>query len=112
MGKTQRQDPVRADIAKRDAVWSYEALFAEFAGTFGLTITEASTPAIWRVMTRSLSTTDQMRVAPKAFYHRRRPFEVFHEPMLTGRKLRSAAKAVTLPAIPCAAGRPPCCFPR
>ena len=83
-GKAQRQDSLRADIAKRDAVWSYEALFAEFAGTFGLTVTEESTPAIWKVMTRALSTTDQMRVAPKAFYHRRRPFEVFHEPMLTG----------------------------
>jgi len=83
-GKTQRPDSLRADIAKRDAVWTFPALFAEFGGTFGLTIPEESTPAIWKVMTRSLVTTDQMRVAPKAFYHRRRPFEVFHEPMLTG----------------------------
>ena len=83
-GKTQRPDSLRADIAKRDAVWTFPALFAEFGGTFGLTISEESTPAIWKVMTRSLVTTDQMRVAPKAFYHRRRPFEVFHEPMLTG----------------------------
>ena len=83
-GKAQRADSARAEIAKRDAVWSYEALLSEFSEPFGLKISEESTPAIWKVLVNSLSTTDQMRVAPKAYYHRRRPFEVFHEKMLTG----------------------------
>ena len=83
-GKAQRNDPERAAMAQRDAVWTFEALLAEFEEAFGLHVSREGTPAIWEVMTRSLVTTDQMRVEPKAYYHRRRPFEVFHEPMLTG----------------------------
>lgn len=83
-GKTQRQDSLRAAIAIRDAVWSYEALFAEFDVPFGLAISRENTPEIWKLLETSLATTDPMRVAPKAYYHRRRPFERFHEPTLTG----------------------------
>ena len=83
-GKTQREDEARAEIAKRDAVWSYEALLGEFSEPFGLAVSREATPAIWTLLENSLSTTDQMRVAPKAYYHRRRPFEVFNEKMLTG----------------------------
>ena len=83
-GKEQRRDPERAAIARRDAVWTYEALLGEFSVPFGLAISREATPAIWRVLENSLLTTDQMRVAPKAYYHRRRPFEVFNEKMLTG----------------------------
>ena len=83
-GKAQRPDSVRAEMARRDAVWTYEALLGELAGPFGLALSKETTPAIWTVLVNSLATTDQMRVAPKAFYHRRRPFEVFNEKMLTG----------------------------
>ena len=83
-GKEQRLDPERAAIAKRDAVWGYQPLLAEFNEAFGLTISPESTPEIWRLMETALTTTDQMRVHPKAFYHRKRPFERFNEPMLTG----------------------------
>ena len=83
-GKTQRLDPVRAEMACRDAVWSYEALLGEFNEAFGLTLSRTATPDIWTVLENSLSTADQMRVAPKAFFHRKRPFERFHEAMLTG----------------------------
>ena len=65
-GKEQRLNAERADIAKRDAVWSYEALLAEFAVPFGLNISREGTPEIWKLMETSLSTTDAMRVAPKA----------------------------------------------
>ena len=82
-GKQQRLDPERAEIAKRDAVWSYEALLAEFAVPFGLNITREGTPEIWKLMETSLTTTDAMRVAPKAYYHRQRPFERFQDKMLT-----------------------------
>ena len=82
-GKQQRLNPERAEIAKRDAVWSYEALLAEFDVPFGLHISAEDTPEIWKLMTTSLTTTDAMRVAPKAYYHRQRPFERFEDKMLT-----------------------------
>ena len=82
-GKTQRCDSVRAAIAYRDAVWQYDSLFAEFNVPFGLVISKESTPEIYRYLINSLSTIDQTRVEPKAFYHRKRPFERFREHMLT-----------------------------
>ena len=82
-GKTQRLDSVRAAIAKRDAVWSYDALLAEFNIPFGLEISRTGTPEIWKLLETSLVTTDQMRVAPKAYYHRLRPFEMYGEHLLS-----------------------------
>ena len=82
-GKQQRLDPERAEIAKRDAVWSYEALLAEFDVPFGLHMSPEETPEIWKLMVTSMTTTDAMRVAPKAYYHRQRPFERFQDKMLT-----------------------------
>ena len=82
-GKTQRLDTVRAAIAKRDAVWSYEALLAEFNVPFGLTISRTGTPEIWKLLETSMVTTDQMRVAPKAYYQRLRPFEMYDEHLLS-----------------------------
>ena len=66
-------------MARRDAVWSYEALLAELSVPFGLEISAESTPELWKLVTTSLATTDQMRVAPKAFYNRTRPFVYFKE---------------------------------
>ena len=82
-GKTQRLDSVRAAIARRDAVWTYEALLAEFNIPFGLNISKTETPEIWKLLETSLATTDQMRVAPKAYYHRLRPFEMYEEHLLS-----------------------------
>lgn len=78
-GKARRKDAARAEMARRDAVWSYEALLDELSVPFGLTISESATPEIWKLVTTSLATTDQMRVAPKAYYHRTRPFVYFKE---------------------------------
>ena len=78
-GKKQRNNPERAAMARRDAVWSYEALLAELSVPFGLTLSETGTPEIWKVVVNSLATTDQMRVAPKAYYNRTRPFVYFKE---------------------------------
>lgn len=69
-GKLQRFDTERAEMAKRDAVWSYEALLAEMSVPFGLEISEEDTPEIWKLITNSLATVDQMRVAPKAAIRR------------------------------------------
>lgn len=83
-GKEQRKDVLRAEMAKRDAVWTYEALLAEFTESFGLAISKEATPKIWKVLETSLMTVDPIRVAPKAFFHRTRPFVYFNEKTLTG----------------------------
>ena len=82
-GKEQRLDEKRQAIARRDAVWSFDNLFAEFNVPFGLTISPSETPEIWKLLETSLVTTDQMRVAPKKFYHRKRPYVRFKEHILT-----------------------------
>ena len=82
-GKAQRKDPARAAMARRDAVWSYEALLTELSVPFGKAISQSATPEIWKLLVTSLSTTDQMRVAPKAYYHRTRPFVYFKEDAFT-----------------------------
>ena len=78
-GKAQRLNPERAAMARRDAVWSYEALLTELSVPFGTEISETATPALWNLLVTSLVTTDQMRVAPKAYYHKTRPFVYFKE---------------------------------
>ncbi|MBQ9475813.1 MAG: phosphatase PAP2 family protein [Bacteroidales bacterium] len=78
-GKAQRNNPERADMARRDAVWSYEALLAELSLPFGMEISAEGTPELWKLLTVAMATTDQMRVAPKAYYHRTRPFVYFRE---------------------------------
>ena len=82
-GKTQRNDAERAAWVFRDAVWNYDSLFAVFSVPFGLEISKEGTPEIYKFLINSLYTVDQTRVKPKAFYHRKRPFERFHEHMLT-----------------------------
>ena len=61
-GKEQRGDSLRAEITKRDAVWSFEAVIGEFSAPLGLSVSEEATPAIWRLLVNSLATTDQMRL--------------------------------------------------
>ena len=78
-GKAQRNNPERAAMARRDAVWSYEALLNELSVPFGVEISAEGTPELWKLVTTSLATTDQMRVAPKAYYHRTRPFVYFKD---------------------------------
>lgn len=82
-GKTQRLDSVRTAIAEGDAVWSREALFGAFEEAFGMHISPEGTPCIWRVLDNSIATVDSIRIEPKAYYHRKRPFERFGEHLLT-----------------------------
>lgn len=83
-GKEQRKDPARAEMAYKDALWTYDALLEQFASAFGLVVSKEGTPQIWKLMETSLRTIDQIRVAPKAYFHRIRPFEYFKESTSTG----------------------------
>ena len=82
-GKTQRLDPVRAAQADRDAVWDLGVLFESFSEAFGHKLSPEGTPQIWKLLEESISTIEQIRVRPKAHYHRLRPFERFNEHLLT-----------------------------
>ena len=82
-GKQQRLDSARAAIAIRDAVWSFDALFAEFNIPFGLEISKTGTPEIYKLLINGISTIDQTRRRPKAYYMRKRPFVRFNEHMLS-----------------------------
>ena len=81
-GKTMRRDPERAATAIRDADWRTPAICHEFSVPFGLAITPENTPEIFHLLDRSLSTSDHIATAPKAFYMRKRPFARFQEPSL------------------------------
>ena len=83
-GKQQRKNAERAAMAVQDAGWTDEALMAILEVPFGMPLSAEATPAIWNVAVRSLATVSPMRVAPKAHYHRIRPFEYFKERTLTG----------------------------
>ena len=81
-GKQQRQDSTRLAMAIADAEWDDLAkLFLQWKDAFGLAVSESETPEIYKLLTRSLATTDPMRRKTKAFYGRRRPFEMFGESM-------------------------------
>ena len=83
-GKEQRKDAARGAMVKADAPWSYETLARQLSGAFGLVISRENTPEIWKLFENSLYSVDPIRVEPKAFYHRRRPFEYFKESTFTG----------------------------
>lgn len=81
-GKQQRLDQERVAQAIADAEWDDHAkLYALWKEAFGLEITEAGTPEIWKVLETSLATTDPMRKETKAHYKRQRPFERYDDPM-------------------------------
>ena len=81
-GKQQRQDEARVAVAIADAEWyDIAKLLLQWKDAFGLEINETETPEIWKLMMRSLATTDPMRKETKEFYKRQRPFERFNDSM-------------------------------
>ena len=82
-GKGLRSDPKRAKMAAGDAVWTLDALFGSFRDQFGMTVSKETTPQIWKLLETSISTTDLIRVRPKAHFMRKRPFEYFDDHILT-----------------------------
>lgn len=80
-GKTQR-NTARGKQASRESLWTPEIMCSIMSEVLGLkTISEAETPALWRLITRTyytgfLSTTDA-----KNEYGRKRPFMQMNDPL-------------------------------
>lgn len=81
-GKEQRKDPVRLAIAVSDAVWSIDNICKIYSGVLGIDISRENTPAIYRMLTLGLLTTDQAGKLPKNHYMRTRPYVFFNEPTI------------------------------
>lgn len=81
-GKEQRKDPVRLAIAVNDAIWSVENICKIYSGVLGIDISRENTPAIYRMLTLGLLTTDQAGKLPKNHYMRTRPYVFFDEPTI------------------------------
>lgn len=82
-GKEQRKNQVRAAIADRDAGWQIDTIIAIFSDPFGMKLSPEKTPQIWNLLYSGILTMEQIRVRPKAYYHRLRPFEYFNDHVLT-----------------------------
>ena len=81
-GKQQRKDPERLKMAVRDAVWSMDTTLVILGEPFGLKISKEETPAIYEVLSRGVTTIENIRFRPKAHYFRTRPFAYFREPSI------------------------------
>ncbi len=81
-GKQQRKDSLRLAMAVRDAIWSLDTTIVILGEPFGLKISKADTPAIFEVITRGVTTIENIRFKPKAHYFRIRPFAYFKEPSI------------------------------
>ena len=78
-GKSMRSDTQVAARVERDANWSVDTLAAIFSKPFGLKIDPKETPAIYKALIKGIYTGQLIRIRPKAYFHRQRPFEFFHE---------------------------------
>ncbi len=81
-GKEQRKDSTRLAIAVGDAVWSIDSICKIYSGVLGIDISKESTPAIYRMLTLGLLTTDQAGKQPKNHYMRTRPYVYYDEPTI------------------------------
>jgi len=81
-GMEQRKDPVRLAIAVNDAIWSVDNICKIYSGVLGIDISQENTPAIYRMLTLGLLTTDQAGKLPKNHYMRTRPYVFFDDPTI------------------------------
>ena len=81
-GKEQRKDSTRLAIAVTDAVWSIDNICKIYSGVLGFEISEQNAPAIYRMLTLGLLTTDQAGKLPKNHYLRTRPYVYYGEPTI------------------------------
>ena len=82
-GKSMRNCPERAAIAERDAIWDLDTLAAIFSVPFGLKIDKETTPEIYKAFVNGVHTIGLIRIQPKAYFMRKRPFDRFQEHMYT-----------------------------
>ena len=81
-GMEQRNNPVRLAIAVNDAIWSIDNICKIYGGVLGIEISAQNTPAIYRMLTLGLLTTDQAGKLPKNHYMRTRPYVYYNEPTI------------------------------
>ena len=81
-GKEQRKDSTRLAIAVNDAIWSIDNICKIYSGVLGFEISEQNAPAIYRMLTLGLLTTDQAGKLPKNHYMRTRPYVYYGEPTI------------------------------
>lgn len=81
-GKEQRKDSTRLAIAVNDAIWSIDNICKIYSGVLGFEISEQNAPAIYRMLTLGLLTTDQAGKLPKNHYMRTRPYVFYNEPTI------------------------------
>lgn len=91
LAKKQREDPARAALAARDAVFTWENLYASFSPAYGRTMSEAETPALCALLHFALDTTRQSYRRAKRTYRRPRPFAELGEPPLRPEDVRLGA---------------------
>ena len=81
-GKEQRKDSTRLAIAVNHAIWSIDNICKIYSGVLGFEISEQNAPAIYRMLTLGLLTTDQAGKLPKNHYMRTRPYVFYNEPTI------------------------------
>ena len=81
-GKEQRKDSTRLAIAVNDAIWSIDNICKIYSGVLGFEISVQNVPAIYRMLTLGLLTTDQAGKLPKNHYMRTRPYVFYNEPTI------------------------------
>ena len=77
-GKNVRNTP-RGAMANLDGKWGHEIMAEIYSGVLGFTISEDSTPAIWKLLLKSSYTGHLSTVKAKQKYMRTRPFAQFNE---------------------------------
>ena len=81
-GKTQREDPQRAQQAIDHVVVEAAEMAEQFSVPFGMEISQEKTPAIFHVLYRGMLTSRLSARKPKLAYQRLRPYVRFQEPTL------------------------------
>ena len=69
-------------MAIRDAIWNMDTTLAILGEHFGIKVSKTETPAIYEVLTRGITSIENIRFKPKAHYFRIRPFAYFKEPSI------------------------------
>ena len=81
-GKQQRANPERLAMAKRDAIWNLDTTIAILSKPFGMSLSPEKTPQIYELLLRGVTTIENIRYRPKAYYFRTRPFAYYGEPSI------------------------------